>query len=66
MKRLMILALVGLMLLPGCSEVLLSQKYSLLLDTTADVSIEMARRANAGTLSPVRRTAGEGMRYSSC
>jgi len=51
MKRLMILALVGLMLLPGCSEVLLSQKYSLLLDTTADVSIETARRANAGTLS---------------
>ena len=51
MKKLMILALVGL-LLAGCSEVLLSQKYSLLLDTTADISIETARRANAGTLSP--------------
>ena len=51
MKKLMILVLVGLML-AGCSEVLLSQKYSLLLDTTADISIETARRANAGTLSP--------------
>jgi len=53
MKRMILmLALVGLMLLPGCSGVLLSREYSLLLDTTADLSIETARRANAGTLSP--------------
>jgi len=36
--------------LPGCNAVLLSAEYSKLLDQTADLSAETARRAQAGTL----------------
>jgi hypothetical protein len=51
-RPILMLALVGLMLLPGCSGVWMNAEYSKLLDTTADLSIETAKRANAGTLSP--------------
>jgi len=52
MKRILMylmLALVGLML-TGCNGVVLNATYSRLLDETADLSAETAKRANAGTL----------------
>jgi hypothetical protein len=51
MKRLLILAFVGLML-AGCSGVWLNAEYSALLTSTAQLSAETAYRAQAGQLSP--------------
>ncbi len=51
MKKLILMLCLGLML-AGCNGVILNTEYSKLLNTTADLSIETARRANAGTLSP--------------
>jgi len=50
MKRVLIV-LVLIALLPGCSGVILSAKYSALLDTTASLSAETARRAAGGNLT---------------
>jgi len=44
-------------ILPGCNGVVLSAEYSKLLDDTADLSAETARRANAGTLEVELMTA---------
>jgi hypothetical protein len=52
MKKLMILALVGLMILPGCSGVIMNAEYSALLTSTASLSAETAVRAQTGQLSP--------------
>ena len=49
MKRLVILALVGLML-AGCGGMWANAEYTLLVDQTADLSLETAKRAKAGTL----------------
>ena len=47
----LVLLMIGLAAsLPGCNGVVLSAEYSKLLDDTADLSAETARRANAGTL----------------
>lgn len=51
MKRLIILALVGLML-SGCGGVWLNAEYSALLTSTASLSAETAARAQTGQLSP--------------
>ena len=45
MKRLMIVALLGLMLLPGCSGVIMSTTYSNLLDKWVAISEADATRA---------------------
>lgn len=50
MKRIAFVLLI-LALLPGCSGVILSAKYSDLLDTTAALSAETARRAAGGELT---------------
>jgi len=50
MKRVLV-CLVLLGFVSGCSGVILSAKYSNLLDTTASLSAETARRATAGDLS---------------
>ena len=53
MKRLMSLALVGLLLMTaGCSGVWMNAEYSGLLTSTAQLSAETAYRANAGQLTP--------------
>ena len=53
MKKLMILALVGLLLMTaGCSGVWMNAEYSGLLTSTAQLSAETAYRAQAGQLSP--------------
>jgi hypothetical protein len=53
MKRLIVVALVGLMLwLPGCQGVWLNAEYSALLTSTASLSAETAYRAQTGQLSP--------------
>jgi len=47
----LVLLMIGLAAsLPGCNGVVLSAEYSKLLDQTADLSAETARRAQAGTL----------------
>jgi hypothetical protein len=52
-KRLMLmLVLIGLMLLPGCSGVWMNAEYSALLTSTASLSAETASRAQIGQLSP--------------
>jgi len=51
MKRLMIVALIGLML-TGCSGVVMNPEYSALLTSTASLSAETAVRAQTGQLSP--------------
>ena len=51
MKRLIVVALVGLML-AGCGGLVANAEYTLLIDQTADLSLETAKRASAGTLSP--------------
>lgn len=53
MKRLIILALVGLILwLPGCGGVWMNAEYDGLLTSTAQLSAETAYRANVGQLTP--------------
>ena len=52
MRRWILVLLVPAVLLAGCSGVLLNAEYSQLLDETAAVSAETARRADAGTLDP--------------
>jgi len=51
MKRLLMLVLV-LALLSGCSGVIMNAQYSQLLDRTAALSAETAKRAQADQLTP--------------
>jgi len=51
MKRMMIVALVGLVL-AGCGGVWMNAEYSALLTSTASLSAETAHRAQTGQLSP--------------
>ena len=51
MKRMMIVALVGLML-AGCGGVWMNAEFSALLTSTASLSAETAHRAQTGQLSP--------------
>jgi len=51
MKRRIVCGLVLLVFIIGCSGVQLSPKYSDLLDRTAAVSAEIAKRAESGELS---------------
>ena len=50
-RRLMILALMGLML-AGCGGVWMNAEYTSLLTSTAQLSAETAYRAQAGQLTP--------------
>ena len=53
MKRLMILALVGLVLMTaGCGGVILNAQYSMLLDETAALSAGLAKDAALGRMDP--------------
>ena len=58
MKRILIAAIVlGLLCgAAGCNGVMLSATYSNLLDTTATLSDETAKQAEAGTLTPEEMT----------
>ena len=51
MKKLIVVALVGLML-AGCSGVWMNAEYSGLLTSTAHLSAETTYRANTGQLTP--------------
>lgn len=51
MTRVMILLLVGVVFLAGCSGVIMDAKYSTLLDQSCAWSAEAAARADANTLS---------------
>ena len=55
MKR-FLLSLLVVLLLAGCNGVILNAEYSQLLDRTAALSAETARRAEAGGLSPAEMT----------
>jgi hypothetical protein len=50
-KKLWIVGLVGLVLMAGCSGVILSAKYATLLDQSCAWSLEAATRADANLLS---------------
>jgi len=50
MKKLLCIVLAMAVLTAGCNGVILSAKYSQLLDQTTAVSVETAQRAKAGTL----------------
>ena len=52
MKRTLMVLMALAVLLAGCSGVVLNAEYSQLLDQTAALSAETARRAEAGELSP--------------
>jgi len=52
MKRLIVMALLCAVLTAGCSGVWMNAQYSRLLDETAALSDETARRANNGQLDP--------------
>ena len=56
MKK-MLIVLVLAVLVSGCSGVILSPKYSALLDKTAALSAETAVRAQGGELSEADKTA---------
>jgi len=57
MKLRICLALLCLVLLSGCSGVLMNAQYSTLLDQTVAVSKETAVRADAGQLTSVEMVA---------
>jgi uncharacterized lipoprotein YmbA len=52
MKRALCVLAVLIVLLAGCSGVIMNAEYSQLLDKTAALSAETARRAEAGNLTP--------------
>ena len=51
MCLLVVLVIMAMLLLPGCNGVQLNAEYSDLLDQTAEVSAEIAKRAAAGEMS---------------
>ncbi len=52
MKRTIVLVLLCAVCLTGCGGVWMNADYSRLLDQTAELSVETARRARAGQLDP--------------
>ena len=57
MRKLSLIVLIAAIALGGCSGVALNAEYSQLLDRTAALSAETARRARAGTLERSQMTA---------
>jgi len=57
MRSTLIIMLVLLVLMAGCSGVIMNPKYAELLDKTSILSDAWADRAEAGTMTPEEKTA---------